>query len=341
MNYSSRFFLYAPLALFLILAAGVSANWWIVANALSAKLDSLNGRPAMPGVTLTFSSKQISGFPFNLDVVFHDFQVEVQTAHGPSSWRTQDFALHGLAYGREQMIFEAAGKQHLSWTDLAGGHHTMPFEVGEWLASSITDEHGLTRFDKDLIGFGSPTLIAARIGLHARINPKTDAIDVAGEVDSMTPMAQPVSLFGRMIVQARFSASAAPARSFGAIRAAETSWESALEEWRRSGGALHIDALDIAWDRLSALGKGTLSLGTSHSVQGFIDFKVLGIETLLDAAARRHVNGGVHQGVAAALLVRAAKAGSNQPGLLGAVVGFHDGIVSVGDEPATTEEPLY
>ena len=76
MTYSSRFFLYAPLALFLVLAAGVSANWWIVARALSDKLDSLNGRPAMPGVILTFSAKQISGFPFNLDVVFHDFRIE-------------------------------------------------------------------------------------------------------------------------------------------------------------------------------------------------------------------------------------------------------------------------
>jgi len=341
MTYSSRFFLYAPLALFLVLAAGVSANWWIVARALSDKLDSLNGRPAMPGVILTFSAKQISGFPFNLDVVFHDFRIEVQTAHGPSSWRTQDFALHALAYGREQMIFEAAGKQRLSWIDLAGGRHVMPFEVGEWHASSIVDGGRLSRFDMDLIGFGSPALTAARIGLHARVNPKADAIDVAGEVDSLTQTAQPPSLFGPTIVRARISASASPSQSFAAIRAAGASWERALEGFRRSGGTLHIDAVDLAWDRVSAMGTGTLSLGEAHGVQGFVDLKVAGIETLLDVAARRHVHGGARQGIGNALLDRAAKSGSNQSGQLGAVVAFHDGVVSVGGVPATTEEPLY
>src|SRR5579871_52673 len=137
MKYSSRFFLYAPLALFLAIAVGVGVNWWIEASALSKQLDSLNGRPAMPGVTLFFSSKRISGFPFNLDVVFQDFRVEVATDHGPSMWTSQNFAMHALTYGREQLIFEAAGKQLLSWTDLDGVHHALPFEVGAWRASSI------------------------------------------------------------------------------------------------------------------------------------------------------------------------------------------------------------
>jgi hypothetical protein len=341
MTYSSRFFLYAPLALFLALAAGASANWWIMANALSVKLDSLNGRPAMPGVTLYFSSKRVGGFPFNLDVVFSDFRIEVQTAHGPSSWHTPNFALHALAYGRKQMIFEAAGKQLLTWTDLAGRLRAMPFEVGEWHASSIADEHGLTRFDMDLIGFGSPAATAARLQLHARLNTESDAIEVAGEADSLSPAAQSASLFGPLITRARLSASATPSRSFAAMRAGDASWERALDGWRRKSGSLHIDALDIAWDRFSALGAGTLSLDAIHNVAGFIDFKISGIKTLLDAAARRQINGSAHQGIAAALLVRAAKAGNDEAGFLGAVVEFHDSVVKVGDAPATTEEPLY
>src|SRR5215472_12801685 len=87
MNYSSRFFLYAPLALFLLLAAGASAVWWREASALSARLDALNGHEAMPGVTLRFASKTVGGFPFNIDVVFKDFRVEIRTPHGPSIWR--------------------------------------------------------------------------------------------------------------------------------------------------------------------------------------------------------------------------------------------------------------
>ena len=341
MKYSSRFFLYAPLALFLAIAVGVGVNWWIEASALSKQLDSLNGRPAMPGVTLFFSSKRISGFPFNLDVVFQDFRVEVATDHGPSMWTSQNFAMHALTYGREQLIFEAAGKQLLSWTDLDGVHHALPFEVGAWRASSIADGHGLKRFDMDLVGFGSPALTAARVELHVRLNPAGTGIDIAGAADEVRPSPPLASLFGDTISQIRLNASASPLQAFDAIRSARASWQGALENWRKSGGALRIDDVELSWDRLSAMGKGALSLDDAHAVQGLLDFKVAGIQTLLDHAARHHVGAAVNQGIAAALLDRASKAGNNEAGLLGAVLAFHDGIVSVGDAPATTEEPLY
>jgi hypothetical protein len=341
MNYSSRFFLYAPLVLFLALAVGAGANWWIVAGALSRKLDALNGRPAMPGVTLSFSSKRVSGFPFNLDVVFKDFRVEVETGHGPSSWTSQDFAIHALAYGREQMIFEAAGGQLLTWTDLERRHHVLPFEVGEWHASSIVDERGLERFDMDLIGFGSPALTLARAQLHARLDSRGAAVDIAGEADAVRPSSVPPSLFGDTIAQARLVASAMPSRSFDAIRLASASWEDTLETWRKAGGRLRIDDLELSWNRLGTIGKGNLSLDAAHSVSGYIDFKLSGIQTLRDAASRSHVGGSADHGVAAALLVRAGAAGSGEAGLLGAVVIFRDGFASVGDVIATTEEPLY
>ena len=341
MKYSSRFFLYAPLALFLAIAIGVGVNWWIEASALSRKLDSLNGRPAMPGVTLFFSSKRIGGFPFNLDVVFQDFRMDVATGHGPSTWKAQNFAMQTLTYGREQVIFEAAGRQMLTWTDLDGVHHVLPFEVGAWHASSIVDEAGLKRFDMDLIGFGSPALTAARVQLHARLNPAGTGIDIAGAADSVRPSPPLASLFGETIIQVRLNASTSPLSALDPIRSAHASWQDALESWRKANGSLRIDDLEISWDRLSAMGKGALSLDATHAVQGLLDFKVAGIETLLSNAAHHHVSAAVNQGIAAALLDRASKAGNNKAGLLGAVVGFHDGTVSVGDTPATTEEPLY
>jgi hypothetical protein len=341
MKYSSRFFLYAPLALFLALATGAGANWWIVASALSKKLDSLNGRPSMPGVTLYFSSKRISGFPFNLDVVFQDFRLEVATAHGPSVWKSEDFAIHALTYGREQMIFEAAGKQLLTWTDLDRLHHVLPFEVGEWHASSIADEHGLRRFDMDLIGFGSPALTAARVQLHARLEPKGNGIDIAGEAAMVRPSGALASLFGDTITLARFNASATPSSAFGGLRAAQTDWQDALETWRKAGGVLHVDDLELNWSRIGGIGRGALSLDESHAVEGQLDFKIGGMAAFLDIAARHRVIGAPNKGIAEALIDRASRAGNNEAGLLGVVVGFHGGVVSVGDEPATTQEPLY
>jgi hypothetical protein len=341
MKYSSRFFLYAPLAVFLLLATGAGANWWIVADALSGKLDSLNGRPAMPGVTLYFSSKKISGFPFNLDVVFQDFRIEVATDHGPSVWKAHDFAIHALTYGREQMIFEAAGEQLLTWTDLDRVHHVLPFQVGEWHASSIADEHGLKRFDMDLIGFGSPAITAARIQLHGRIDPKGPGVDIAGEADMVRPSQALASAFGDTITLARLNASASPSHAFDGIRSASASWQDALESWRKAGGVLHVDELELNWNRIGGIAKGELALDDAHAVDGALDFKIGGMTAFLEIAARQHLGGAPNHGIAAALIDRAAKAGNNETGLLGAIVEFHRGTVTVGGEPATTEEPLY
>jgi hypothetical protein len=89
------------------------------------------------------------------------------------------------------------------------------------------------------------------------------------------------------------------------------------------------------------MGNGRLGLDASHSAEGYLDFKVADVETLLDIARRRHIRGNPNAGIAAALLDRAAAAGNNEANVLGAVVGFHNGIVTVSGEPATTEEPLY
>jgi len=341
MKYSSRFFLYAPLALFLLLAAGVGVYWWQAAGALSAKLDALNGREAVPGVTLQFKSKSVSGFPFNLDIVFDDIKLTVKTPHGPSSWASEKFALHALTYGREQILFEAAGHQLLTWTDLAGVRHAMPFEAGALHASAIEGPHGLSRLDIDLVGFGSPALTATRAQLHMRVAPKGDGIDLFATADGVHLSPRLASLFGQDVTAVKLDASAAPGHAFAGLRDGRASWVNALEAWRAAGGSLQVRDLELPFGKLSAVGKGTLSLDDAHAVRGLLDFKIAGIETLLASAQRRHVTGGPNKGIAAALLDRAAKAGANEAGMMGAVIGFHGGAVSVGDETATTEEPLY
>jgi len=343
MKYSSRFFLYAPLAVFLAMAAGAGFMWWREAGALSARLDAMNGREAMPGVTLHFRSKSVSGFPFNLDVVFEDFRVELATAHGSSSWRAEKFALHALTYGRQQMIFEAAGRQAVSWHDLKKQQHTLPFEIGSLHADAIEGERGVSRIDIVLLGFESPALNAGKVEVHARVAPNGRTVEIASAIDSvqLSPRLAAGSLFGPNVNQIRLNASAAPSTAFDALRAGGTDWAGALETWRKANGALSVSDLEISWDGVSAKGRGSLGLDARHAVQGLLDFKIAGIQTLLDTAARHHVQPDEFRGLGPALLARAAKAGANDAGLVGAVLAFHSGVVSVGDTNATDEEPLY
>src|SRR6185312_2746184 len=110
MTYSSRFWLYAPLALFLALALWAMGHWWSVAHALDRKLIAMNGHQAIPGVTLSWKSHTISGFPFRMDVVFDDFKMRAEAPRGAIIWHSDHFASHALTYGRTQDIFEAAGE---------------------------------------------------------------------------------------------------------------------------------------------------------------------------------------------------------------------------------------
>src|SRR5580658_485362 len=102
MSYSSRFWLYAPLALFLGLAAWAMIHWWSVATALDNRLKAMNGHQAIPGVTVSWTSHTISGFPFRLDVGFSDLQVRAEAPRGLLIYTSDRFAMHALTYGRTQ-----------------------------------------------------------------------------------------------------------------------------------------------------------------------------------------------------------------------------------------------
>jgi len=52
MRYSSRFWLYAPLAAFALLILGIMVHWWFAAAAFEKRLAAIKGREAAPGITL-------------------------------------------------------------------------------------------------------------------------------------------------------------------------------------------------------------------------------------------------------------------------------------------------
>ncbi len=341
MRYSSRFFLYAPFVLLLALAIGVGLHWRLAAGSLDKRLDAMNGHEAIPGVTLSFASKSVGGFPFRLDAVFTDFQVRIATPHGPAIWSCEKFALHRLTYGRAQTIFEAAGKQLLTWTDAAGHIHEFEFVPGSLRADSLDDEKGLARFDLDLVGLGSPALIAARLQFHIRRDPAGNDLEIAVEVDKVHLSPRLTTAFGDNIDLMQLNASAVPSAAFENLRAGKAAWPGTLDAWREQGGNLHIDHVEIAWGRLDANGAGTVALDQLHRPMGLLNFRIAGMVGFIERAASQGVTKGPGKGIAPALLDRAAKAGSDASGHMGAVLGFKDGIAFVGDEPAGTVEPLY
>lgn len=306
MNYSSRFFLYTPFALLLLLAAGASVQWWRAAGALESRLDALRTQEAMPGVTIRYASRSISGFPFRLDVVFADFRVALATGQ---SWRAERFAMHALTYGRDDTIFEAAGHQSLNG---------LVFETGSLHASALRDAGGLAQFDLDLVEFGSRAFTADRIQFHIR--RAKDHWDVAASAGGLRLPS------GERIASAMLQGAASEPLAFDGLRAGRVDWTSALGAWR---GDLHLEPVMID----NALGRGAVGIDAQGRPAGLLDFKIAGMAQWLRENHRGRI--------ADALRDRAAQAGANEAGKMGVILGARDGIVYLGAEPIGTVQPLY
>ncbi|MEO8301000.1 MAG: DUF2125 domain-containing protein [Rhizomicrobium sp.] len=231
MKYSSRFWLYAPTGLFLLLAVAVMVHWWMAAGAFEKKLAALKGREAVPGIILTWATAEVGGFPFRLDANFQNLSVAGAGAHGPFSWRSEKFAMHGLTYGRSQDVYEATGRQQVSWTDATSGHHTASFLSGSMRGSSIQNAQGLRRFDLDIVDLEASDFAAGRFQFHLRRTG--GGLDMMVKIDTLQPRdAKPGNL--------QFYATLNPAGPLHALLDGTTSWPTAAGGWRAQGGTAKL-----------------------------------------------------------------------------------------------------
>ena len=229
MNYSSRFWLYAPVCTFLALAATAGVHWWIVADAFNKKLAALKGHQVVPGVMLDWDTVSTGGFPFRLDADFTKFRITGAGAHGPFSWSTEKFALHALTYGRAKTVYEAAGQQQVSWTDGAGAVHEASFLPGALRASSVRDDRGLARADLEVIGLAGKDFAIGRFQLHMRRDPDGADLDLMLKAESVGK---------RNLVQVY--ATLSRAGSLTSLLRGESSWPDTDANWRAQGGVAKL-----------------------------------------------------------------------------------------------------
>jgi hypothetical protein len=334
MNYSHRFFLYAPIAAFLTILGLAGLYWWIAAGAFFKALDAANGHEIAPGVTLHFASRTTGGFPFRIETVMDDVRVDVATSYGPLTWQAEHFATHALTYGRDQIIYEAAGKQTLSWTDSGREHHVWSFVPGSMRASSIVSHGVLVRFDVDIVDIGSRDLAAGRAQVHIRRDPGKDAFDlfVSGDAIRLAPPLQ--SGFGDTIKTLRLNGSFAPGAPLLPLLQGKKDWRSAFENWRISNGALAVSQVEMAWGKLDAMGAGSLALDAAHRLSGSLAMTFAGYPQFLRTAG----NGSPDAPLASALIAARAP---NAPETLSLPLIFRNGIVNVGATAGGIVNPLY
>lgn len=230
-RYSSRFWLYAPITAFLLIAIAVMAYWKVSAAAFEKKLAALKGHDAVPGVTLDWDSVAISGFPFRLDAAFTNFSIHGAGARGPFLWRSKQFALHRLTYGRPTTVYEAAGPQHLEWTGI-DGDHSADFLPATMHGSSTLRAGGLARFDVDVVDAGGLGFTAQRIQLHLRRDPKRQGLDLMLKADNVAAGDAPHDIQAYATLT-----NAAPLLH---LLDGNAFWPDAVTQWHQGGGETRI-----------------------------------------------------------------------------------------------------
>jgi hypothetical protein len=228
-RYSSRFWLYAPLSLFLLLAAAVMIHCWTAAGVFEKKLAALKGRAAVPGITLDWDTVRVSGFPFRLDANFTHLRIAGSAAHGPFAWQSEKFAMHSLTYGRAKAVYEAAGRQRAHWTQADGCARTLNFLPGSMRASSILDGRGLARFDLDIVGLDGQDVAIERFQFHMRRDPDGKDMDLMLKADA-------VQSSGAKAKNVQLYATLSQSDAWAPLLKGEMSWPQADDAWRARGG---------------------------------------------------------------------------------------------------------
>jgi hypothetical protein len=245
MNYSSRFWLYAPVTVFLAIAAAVMVHWKFAADAFEQRLAALKGHQAIPGVTLDWSSVAVSGFPFRLDADFEGLSLKGAGAHGPFAWTTEKFALHELTYGRPKSVFEAAGQQHVAWTDASGLAHSADFLPGSLRGGSVTGGRGLTRLDLDIVDAGAKDFTIGELQFHMRRDPDGADLDLMLKADAVNSGGVPARTV-------QVYATLNQASALVALLRGEQAWPDAVKGWRAQGGKAKLS--QVIAPRLAADG---------------------------------------------------------------------------------------
>lgn len=336
MSYSHRFFLWAPVTILAALAIAAGAYWFVSAGKLSRYLDAMNGKQIAPGVQLSFTKKQMAGFPFRLDVILDNAAISAPGSHGPIKWSAEHFAMHMLDYGRVQAIYEAAGKQTITWTGENGAKKQLSFVPALLRASSINKDGRLSRFDFELIGAAAKDLKIANLQFHLRRAPDADALDIAFNADDVHLSPDYKSAFGNAIKRIHLDARMKPASVWTAFLSGKSDWRKAAEDWRTHDGALDIANLDVAWGKMDAAASGELMLDDMQRPRGILNLHVTGVQTL--AAQMAH---GQPNGIFSGILNAIAQTPQNAQAKVDIRLAFKDGVGYVFQTPAGILTSLY
>ncbi|HEX2553196.1 MAG TPA: DUF2125 domain-containing protein [Microvirga sp.] len=296
----SRFWLYAPFVLLVLLAAAWTAAWFFIRGRVADGVDAWLAAEAAAGRQWTCADRVIAGYPFRIELSCSDLRLQ-----GPDlSGSLGPVGAVAQVYQPRHVIVLVGGPLRL-----VGGAVTASAEWRRMEASVRVGQGGLQRASlfaqAPRLGVtGLPTDVALSsesLNLHVRPSPTRTAegaVDVAAAargarvpaLDALAGGAEPADL------QIDLTVTEADEVSDGLT-------PEGLDRWREAGGRVDLLLLSVAKGPRRLEAKGSLRLDEGHRPAGQLTLAGAGLDDLV-----ANLTGNRSGGLLGALLGQAAKA---------------------------------
>lgn len=280
----SRFWLFAPYAVLLLLALGWSAAWVFTRNRVAEGLDAWFAAEAASGRQWRCPERSIGGYPFRIELVCPTLTLQ----HPGGSLSVGRTTVLAQAYDLTFVKAEVAGPLRLAEGDVV--------VQGTWRlaeASLRFNTAGLQRLalaaDEPALKLTGPGFVdlpvsARRLEFHLRPNPSRGASEGAYDA-SLQATGAVLPLLDDLIGGREAVDLAADTVVTRLGEVTGRSLPEELERWRRAGGRVELGRLALTKGARRVEAAGEFGLDDLRRVRGTLQGSAKGLEGLLDAFA--------------------------------------------------------
>ncbi|WP_445500993.1 DUF2125 domain-containing protein [Microvirga sp. G4-2] len=285
----SRFWLYTPFVLLLLVAIAWSVAWFVIRNRAAESLDAWLAAEAQKGWQWTCTDRTVAGYPFRIEIICNTLDLK-QGAVTASFGRTEAIA---QVYQPRLVIAEIAGPLRASdgkvnvqgeWKLMQASIHASPTGLQRLSIAANAPKFNVTGLLPQEIATSGE-----RLELHLRPNPSRaseKAYDTAIFVkqaripllDTLIGGAEPTDLNADL--------TATQVVGFQGRPVAEE-----LERWRIAGGTLDILMLSGAKGPRRIEAKGRLNLDEEHRPAGQLSLAAAGLDGLIGKVTGNRTGG--------------------------------------------------
>lgn len=275
----SRFWLYAPFVLLLLVAVGWSAAWFAIRSRAADAFDGFLAAEAQAGRQWTCQDRTIGGYPFRIELVCGSLTLQ----RGPvraSLGRVESIA---QVYQPRLIITEIEGPLHLTdgsrtvqgtWDLLQASLHAAPTGLRRLSLAANNP-----RFTVAGLPSGDIVTSGEHLELHVRPNPsrtQEKAYDAAFSVRQARIPILDALVGGSEATDIASDLTVTQAEGFRGRPVAEE-----LERWREAGGTMDVLMLSLAKGSRRVEAKGDLRLDELHRPAGQLAIAAAGLDGLL------------------------------------------------------------